>query len=91
MNICSMLTTGPDVPVDDPVRGDMVLFANAAVDDGVEIALHASKLPDAGTVSIFFGDEWLILEFYDVESLERLRDLANEGARRLRAAIEANA
>ena len=87
----SMLTTGPDVPVEDPVRGDMVLFANAAVGDGVEIALHASKLPDAGTVSIFFDDERLILEFYDVESLERLRDLADEGARRLRAAMEANA
>jgi len=91
VSVRSMLTTGPDVQVDDPVRGDMALFANAAVDDEVEIALHASKLPDAETVSIFFGDERLILEFYDVESLERLRDLADEGARRLRAAIEANA
>ena len=91
MNTPSMLATGPDVPVDDPVRGDMVLFANAAVDDAVEIALHVSKLRDAGTVSIFFGDERLVLEFYDVESLERLRDLADEGARRLRAAMEVNA
>lgn len=39
-------------------------------------------------VSIALGDERLMLEFYDVESLERLRDVAAEGAERLRAAIQ---
>lgn len=69
----------------------MALFANAAVDDGVEIFLYTRKLPEAESVSILFGDERIALEFYDVESLERLRDLADEGARQLRAAIAANA
>jgi hypothetical protein len=32
-----------------------------------------------------------MLEFYDVESLERLRDVAQEGAGHLRTVIEANA
>ena len=70
---------------------DLVLFANAAVDAEVEIALHSSKVTDDEAVSILFGNERVTLDFYDVESLERLRDLADEGARRLRAVIEANA
>lgn len=84
MSTRSTLTTGPG-------RSDMVLFANAAVDDGVEIALLTGQLPETEIVSILFGDERIVLEFYDVESLERLRDLSDEGARQLRAAIEANA
>jgi len=80
----STLTTGPSVQVGEAVRGDLMLFANAAVDDWVQIELDAAKLPEAETVSILFGDERLILEFYDVASLERLRDLADEGARRSR-------
>jgi hypothetical protein len=84
VSVHSTLMTGPG-------RSDMALFANAAVDDLVEIALHTGRLPAAETVSSLFGDERITLEFYDVESLERLRDLADEGARRLRAAIEANA
>lgn len=67
------------------------LFADATVDAAVEIALHSSRTPDDEAVSISFGQERLRLEFYDVESLERLRDVADEGARRLRAVIEANA
>jgi butyrate kinase len=72
-------------------HSDMVLFVNAAVDDGVEIALRTGQLPETEIVSILFSDERIVLEFCDVESLERLRDLADEGARELRAAIEANA
>ncbi|MGH3867679.1 MAG: hypothetical protein ACRDQ4_16385 [Pseudonocardiaceae bacterium] len=72
-------------------RSDMVLFVNAAVEDGVEIALLTGQLPETEIVSILFGDERIVLEFSDVDSLERLRDLADEGARQLHAAIEANA
>ncbi|WP_291413029.1 hypothetical protein [Actinophytocola sp.] len=54
------------------------------------MTLH-QRAPDDDAVSILFGKERVTLEFYDVESLERLRDLADEGARRLGAAIEANA
>ena len=67
----------------------MVLFANAGVDAEVTIALH-SRAPDDEAVVILFGNEQVTLEFYDVASLERLRDIAAEGARRLRAVIEAN-
>lgn len=79
------------VGMGDSVRGDIALFATAAVDDGVEIGLYVPKLPDDEVVSIAFGEERITLEFCDAESLERLRDLADEGARQLRAAIAANA
>lgn len=69
---------------------DMGLFANASVDAEVAITLHTSALPENEYVSILFGKERITLSFFDVESLERLRDLAQEGARRLRAAIDAN-
>lgn len=68
---------------------DLDVFANATVDSAVPIALHTSRLSDE-YVSIQFGDERITLDFFDVQSLERLRDMADEGARRLRAAIEAN-
>lgn len=61
--------------------------ANTGVTDDVPITLHMRR-PDDRAVSIVFDDERVTLEFYDVESLERLRDLADEGARRLHAAIE---
>ncbi|MGH3974370.1 MAG: hypothetical protein ACRDS9_13735 [Pseudonocardiaceae bacterium] len=69
----------------------MTLFvAEGAVDAEVEIALYSTS-PDDETISILFGEEQVTLVFFDVESLERLRDLADEAARRLRAVIEANA
>ncbi len=86
MSVGNTLATCPAVQV-----GDLAVFANAGVDAEVAITLHASKLPDDEIVSILFGDERITLEFSDAESLERLRDLADEGARRLRAAIETNA
>ena len=69
--------------------GDVGVFANAGVSADVSIALHMRR-PDDDAVAIMFGDERIRLEFYDVESLERLRDLAVEGAHRLRASIELN-
>jgi hypothetical protein len=65
----------------------MLLYANAAVSDDVPMTLHM-RAPDDQAVSILFDDERFTLDFYDVGSLERLRDLAAEGARRLHAAIE---
>jgi hypothetical protein len=66
---------------------DMGMFANATVDTDVTIALHASTAADSGYVSILFGKERITLHFFDVASLERLRDIADEGARRLREAV----
>jgi hypothetical protein len=59
------------------------MFASAAVTADVPITLHM-RTPEDEYVSILFGEERFTLEFYDAESLERLRDLAAEGARRLR-------
>lgn len=73
-----------------PVNRPMALLANAGVDAEVEIAVHA-RAPDDEAISILFGKAQVTLDFYDVASLERLRDVAAEGAQRLRAAIEANA
>ena len=68
----------------------MALFASAGVDAEVEIAVRSGAL-GGEAVSILFGEEQVTLEFYDVASLERLRDVAAEGARRLRTVIEAGA
>lgn len=62
---------------------DMGMFANATVDRDVTIALHTARVTD-GYVSILFGNERITLDFFDAASLERLRDLADEGARCLR-------
>jgi len=64
-------------------NGDLSMFASAAVNEDVPITLYMHT-PDDEYVSILFGEERFTLEFYDAESLERLRDLADEGARRLR-------
>lgn len=68
----------------------MVLYSSGGVDAEVAITL-LHREPAGDFVSILFGEERLTLEFFDVESLERLRDVAGEGARRLNTAIEANA
>jgi len=89
MSVASM-PAPPFVQCDDSKRGDVSVFANAGVSADASITLHMRR-PDDDAVSILFGDERITLEFYDVESLERLRDLASEGIRRLRASIELNA
>lgn len=68
----------------------MVLYSSGGIHAEVAITL-LHRAPDGDCVSILFGKERLTLEFFDVESLERLRDVSDEGARRLNAAIEANA
>jgi hypothetical protein len=68
----------------------MFFVANAGVDTGVRIGWH-QPAPDDDVISIMFGNEQVTLDFHDVESLERLRDVANQAASRLRAAIEAKA
>jgi hypothetical protein len=67
----------------------MTVFANAAIDADTDIVLHTTHVDTDREVSILFGSERLTLEFYDVEGLERLRDVAAEGAIRLRAALAA--
>ncbi|MGH3752677.1 MAG: hypothetical protein ACRDRP_08275 [Pseudonocardiaceae bacterium] len=73
-----------------PVNRDMAVLVSAGVDADVEIALYSPRRPEDDTVTIFFGAEQVTLQFYDVGSLERLRDVADEGARRLRAVLAAN-
>ena len=68
----------------------MALYVNGGMDVEVQIGWHM-RAPDDTAVSILFGEEQITLEFFDVESLERLRDVAEEGAQRLRAAMKANA
>jgi hypothetical protein len=46
------------------------------------------RAPDDDVISIMFGDEQLTLDFHDVASLYRLRDVAEEAARVLRAILE---
>jgi hypothetical protein len=77
------------VSIGSLARDDLTLFANAAVDGDVAMALHSPSRPGEEAVYILLGKERVTLEFYDVEGLERLRDLADEGARRLRAVIAA--
>lgn len=87
-----------DDPISHPVRDrardglvndDMIFYSSGGVHAEVAITL-VHRAPDGDCVSILFGEERLTLEFFDVESLERLRDVADEGARRLNTAIEAN-
>lgn len=72
-------------------KGLMTVHTGATVHADVAITLYVP--PDTGDecVSIFFGEEQLSLDFYDPMILGRLRDLADEGVRELRARIDANA
>ena len=89
MSLSSTPAPGPVVEYGGPGRDDLTVLASAGVDAGVAVALYM-RSPDDTTVSFLFGKERFTLEFFDVESLERLRDLADEAARRLRAAFEMN-
>jgi hypothetical protein len=83
-----MAVLGQEVTVSAPTE-EMSLYTSAAVQSDTDIVLYTTHVDTCQVVSIALGHERLILEFYDVESLERLRDVASEGAARLRAAIEA--
>jgi hypothetical protein len=65
------------------------VYTSAAVQADTDIVLSTTHLATCQAVSIALGDERLTLEFYDVASLERLRDIAAKGAELLRAAIQA--
>ncbi len=89
MSVPSMPNPRRFVQYGGPEHDDMALYVNAGVYDDVSMTLHM-RAPDDEVVSILFGKERITLECYDVESLERLRDLTEEEARRLREAIEMN-
>ncbi|HEY1573685.1 MAG TPA: hypothetical protein VGG05_20255 [Pseudonocardiaceae bacterium] len=67
------------------------VYANAIIDSEVDMKLSTPRRPDDEMVSILFGSEGIILEFGDVESLERLSTLAAEGIQYLRTVTESNA
>lgn len=69
---------------------DLAVFTNAGVDASIPISVHM-RSPEDGYVTLAFGAERLTLSFFDVESLEQLSAVANEGAQLLREAYEKNA
>jgi hypothetical protein len=71
------------------MTNQMSVFTNAVVDVDTDIVLSTGSTDTYREVSILLDNEHLTLEFHDAESLERLRDIAAEGATRLRAALEA--
>jgi hypothetical protein len=90
VGIRNTMTTRP-LAWDGAVEGrQMAWYASGGVDAEVQIVWHLRE-PDDEVISILFGKEQATLDFFDVESLERLRDVADEGARRLQAVFEANA
>jgi hypothetical protein len=66
------------------------VYANVGVHADVEITVAVDRYCGA---TIQFGDSGpdLIMDFADVDSLERLATVAADGARQLRARIAANA
>lgn len=66
------------------------VYANVGVHADVEITLAVDRSCGA---AIHFGHDGpdLIMDFADVDSLERLATVAADGARQLRARIAANA
>lgn len=85
--------TAPSRPV-RVTRGsgtnELSVYTSVGVDADVAMSLYMRSADDTG-VSLMFGEERLTLEFADIGSLEQVRDLADEGVRRLRAAHEKNA
>jgi hypothetical protein len=69
--------------------GRMFVYLNGGVTADVSIVWH-QRTPQDEAISIIVGDEQICLDFYDVHSLERLRDVADQATHRLRAVIEAN-
>jgi hypothetical protein len=68
----------------------MEVFLRAAVDREVVVGWHRPG-PKASSIVIMIGGEQLSLEFFDEESLRRLRDVADHAIPQLRAAIADNA
>jgi D-mannonate dehydratase len=62
----------------------MAPFVSAGVH--AELKIEMAVRPEDPSASITFGHERITLDFCDPEPLERLRDLAAEAARQIRAA-----
>jgi hypothetical protein len=69
--------------------GAIAVYTSGAVDADTDIVLSTAHLADCQAVTIALGGERLTLEFYDVANLQRLSDVAAQGAELLRAAIQA--
>jgi hypothetical protein len=67
------------------------VYANVGVHAGVEITLVVESHGGIGA-AIYFGHDGpdLVMDFADVDSLERLSAVAADGARRLRERATAN-
>lgn len=63
------------------------MFLRAAVDRDVVLGWHRPG-QNASSIVIMIGEEQLSLEFFDEESLRRLRDVADRAIPQLRAVIE---
>jgi hypothetical protein len=70
----------------DVKSAPMEVFLTAAVDREVVIGWHRPG-PNSSSIVIMIGGEQLTLEFFDEESLRRLRDVAEHAIPRLRAAL----
>lgn len=68
-------------------NNELAVFTNAGVDASISISAHM-RSPEDRYVTLAFGDDRLTLSFFDVESLEQLSAVANEGAQLLRTACE---
>lgn len=66
------------------------IFLNAAVDSDVEIGWDLRKA-DADAITIIVGHEQISLEFFDLESVERLRDVADDALKHMAAARQEGA
>jgi hypothetical protein len=83
----TVVSTASPLVWDARVEGRrMFLYTNGGVDAGVRIGWHPA--PDGDIISIMFGNEQIALDFHDVESLERLRDVADQAASWLRTELE---
>jgi len=62
------------------------VYASVGVHAGVEITLSMAPQDELGA-EIYFGHDGpdLVMDFADVDSLERLAEVAADGARQLRA------
>lgn len=65
----------------------MEVFLNAAVDSDVEIGWQLRK-QDADAITIVIGHLQLSLEFFDVASLELLRNVADDAVLHLQTALQ---
>ena len=68
------------------VGAPLAVFLNAAVDRNMSIGWYRPST-ESSSIAIMIGGEQLSLEFFDEESLRRLRDVADHAIPQLRSAI----